>query len=194
MFTEYSLLGGWSILSRLEYTPSLILWAVETLEQSLGTDFLHRTAAVPLLFSLGLWPADDVPWVYANLFQLALRIKLLDTRLRPVLTTMRHSVQRSDWIHVLLQLEMAAFGVREGWQILLEPTLDTGKRADVELVYESTRLLMEMVSMQMSAREQEALTFFHTMSQRLEVDPLLGVTQTWKLSQWRCIKKMEKRK
>ena len=81
-------------------TPSgqrVALRAVETLERILGADFLHRAAAVALLSSLGLWPlTNDVPWVYANLFQFALRIRLSGIHLRPILKTMRLSVQLSD--------------------------------------------------------------------------------------------------
>src|SRR5712692_791241 len=67
------------------------LWAANTLQRTLGDDFLQRTtdsltkrsATAGLkpgthpIFSLGFWPANDVPWVYANLIQLATQVTLL---------------------------------------------------------------------------------------------------------------------
>lgn len=65
-------------------TPSglpVARWAVSVLERTLGGDFLQRATAASKahpVFSLAFWPgANDVPWVYANLFQLAAQIELL---------------------------------------------------------------------------------------------------------------------
>src|SRR6266702_6070043 len=68
------------------------LQAVDTLQHTLRDDFLWRVEdwlarmrangdpdlAPDLhpIFSLGLWPANDVPWVYANLIRLAAHIQL----------------------------------------------------------------------------------------------------------------------
>jgi hypothetical protein len=95
-------------------------WAVATLQRTLGSDFLQRAATAPgahPVFSLGFWPgANDVPWVYANLFQLAAQIKLL-TRARSkdwrkVRQDMTTDLQEIRWIHSLLQLELAGLGLK----------------------------------------------------------------------------------
>jgi|SRR5947209_3393307 len=68
------------------------LWAADVLRCALGDDFLRRVedwvvrmrstgdTSLPLdahsILSLGLWPANDVPWVYANLISLAAHIHL----------------------------------------------------------------------------------------------------------------------
>ena len=72
---------------------SVALWAVDVLQRALGDDFLSRVedwlarmrSADPDLapdlhpiLSLGLWPANDVPWVYANLIRLAAYIYLFN--------------------------------------------------------------------------------------------------------------------
>jgi hypothetical protein len=104
-------------------TPSglrVARWAVATLQRTLGSDFLQRAATAPgahPVFSLGFWPgANDVPWVYANLFQLAAQIKLL-TRSRSkdwrkVRQDMTTDLQEIRWIHSLLQLELASLGLK----------------------------------------------------------------------------------
>src|SRR4051812_37055659 len=83
------------------------LWAVETLQRFLGAEFLRRPTAVLTLNELGLWPANDVPWVYANLFQFAAQLSLLDlssTHLRRLVRNMKkQDMQFSDWVHLLLQ-------------------------------------------------------------------------------------------
>jgi hypothetical protein len=57
------------------------LWAVETLRHTLGDIFFQKTAmsASHPIYSPGLWPGrNDARWTYANLFQLAAQIRLLD--------------------------------------------------------------------------------------------------------------------
>ncbi len=148
------------------------LWAVETLQRFLGSDFLQRAAAVQLLYFLGLWHANDVPWVYANLFQLAaqieLQIKFHSSRWRIVQRTMCQSLQPSDWVHALLQMEVASLGLRAGWQIQFEPPLGTGKQADVLLTNESTKLLVETRSMRISDDERNADAFFFRILWKLQ--------------------------
>jgi hypothetical protein len=54
------------------------LWAVETFQRFLGAEFLRRPTAVFTLNDLGLWPVNDIRWVYANLFQFAAQLSLLN--------------------------------------------------------------------------------------------------------------------
>jgi hypothetical protein len=98
-------------------------WAVSVLERTFGGDFLQRATAAPgahPVFSLGFWPgANDVPWVYANLFQLAAQIELL-TQSRSkdwgkVKQAISSNLEAINWIHSLLQLELASLGLKAGW-------------------------------------------------------------------------------
>ncbi|HEY6410378.1 MAG TPA: hypothetical protein VIY29_23245, partial [Ktedonobacteraceae bacterium] len=107
-------------------------------------------------------------WVYANLLQLAAQFTLLGERLRPVQRAMRDNLHPINWIHALLQLELAGLGLRAGWQIEFELALSNGKQADVELTGGSTRLLVEMVSMQISDLERSALAFFRRLSGQVQ--------------------------
>ncbi len=156
---------------------SVARWAVDTLQRTLGSDFLQRAGAAPgahPVFSLGFWPgANDVPWVYANLFQLAAQFELL-TQSRSkdwgkVKQAISSNLEAVGWIHCLLQLELAGLGLRAGWQSRFEPKLDNGHLADVCLTREGNQLLVETVSMRMSTHEQEALAFFRTLAQQLSL-------------------------
>jgi hypothetical protein len=147
---------GWSDWSMFIHesrclTPDgrhIALWAVNILQRALGDDFLQRAAdsvakravttelepGIHPIFSLGLWPANDVPWVYANLIQLAAQITLLGlpgANFRRVRDTLRRNLNPINWASVLLQMEIAGLGLRAGWTIQLEPPLGTGRYADV---------------------------------------------------------------
>src|SRR6266568_8056806 len=110
------------------------IWAMETLQHALGDDFLQRAAAAPAIhpiYSFGLWSgANDVPWVHANLFQLAAQIELQirshSRRWRDVQQTMTWNLDTISWIHSLLQLEIASLGLKAGWQSQFEPELGNG--------------------------------------------------------------------
>lgn len=158
------------------------LWAVETLQRALGENFFQGTALSGShpIYSLGLWPGmNDVPWVYANLFQLAAQIRLLDlphVHFEDIQKIMSRSKQPHEWIHSLLQLEIAGLGLKAGWQILFEPELGTGKRADISLSRLSTRLLVETLSMSLSKKERNALSSFRNLSwQLLQLEWQYGV-------------------
>lgn len=59
-----------------------VLWARDVLQRTLGDYFIQeiekRSIQHPI-FSLDLWPANDVPRAYANLFQFAAQIELLQS-------------------------------------------------------------------------------------------------------------------
>ncbi len=117
------------------------LWAADTLRQTLKDNFFQRVAdwlthmraidpdlapdSHPV-FSLGLWPANDVPWVYANLIRLAAHLQLFNLNLphnkfRRVRETLHQNLDPINWVSALLQLEVAGFGLRAAWDILFEP-------------------------------------------------------------------------
>ncbi len=165
------------------------LWAVDVLQHALNDDFLrrvedwlaHARAADPSLapamhpiLSLGLWPANDVPWVYANLIRLAAYIHLFNlsrpqNRLGRVLKTLRQNLEPMNWVSALLQLEVASLGLKAGWNVLFEPALGNGRLADISLTNGSTRLLVETTSMRMSVAERKALAFFDRLAWQLQL-------------------------
>lgn len=166
------------------------LWAVDVLQRALGDDFLRRvedwlarmraTGDTDLapdmhpILSLGLWPANDVPWVYANLIRLAAHIHFFNlnrsqNRLGRMLKTLRRNLEPINWASALLQLEIAGLGLRAGWNILFEPALGNGRSADVSLTNGSAQLLVETTSMRMSVQERKALAFFERLSWQLHL-------------------------
>lgn len=185
-------LMGWSDWSMFIHeshclTPEgrhIALWAVDTIQRSLGDDFLHRATesvvkrteitemklGIHPIFSLGLWPVNDVPRVYANLIQLATQLTILNrpaSNVRRVRDTLYQNLDPINWVSVLLQLEIASLGLRAGWTIQLEPPLGTGRFADVRLTQDTTQILVESVSMRMSDNERRALAFFRRLSMQL---------------------------
>lgn len=166
------------------------LWAADVLQRALGNDFLQRVEdwvarmratgntslppdAHPIL-SLGLWPANDVPWVYANLIGLAAHIHLFihdrsQNRIGRVLKILRQNLEPINWASALLQFEVAGLGLRAGWDILFEPALGNGRSADISLTNGSARLLVETTSMRRSVAERSALAFFDSLSWQLHL-------------------------
>ncbi len=161
-------------------------WAVETLQRMLGNDFLQRVKAkmatqhVPEglepglhpVFSLGFWPANDVPWVYANVIQMATQLHLFQqnistNRFGLVLKDLRENLQPITWVGALLQLEVASLGLQAGWTLEFEPSLGNTHSADVCFTRDSARLLVETTSMRMSDAERKALAFYQRLGRQL---------------------------
>jgi hypothetical protein len=161
-------------------------WAVKALQGALGDDFLEKVKArkttqrvleglesgLHPVFSLGFWPANDVPWVYANLIQMAVQLHLFQDSISTngfgrVLKDLRKNLQPMTWVGALLQLEVASLGLRDGWTTQFEPSLGNGSRADVSFTRDATRLLVETTSMRMSDSELKALAFYQRLSQQL---------------------------
>jgi len=124
-------------------------WATKVLHQFLGGDFPQRAleSGHPILSLAFCWPANDVPWVYANLFQLAAQIRLLGNVCRPLRKGMQHNLTVEAWTHALLQLEMAGLGLRADWQCTFEPDLGTGRQTDLRVENDSRVLMVEIVAM-----------------------------------------------
>src|SRR5712692_52704 len=83
---------------------------------SLRNSWEKRSMQHPI-FSLDLWPANDVPKVYANLFQLAAQIELLQSTVgwAKVRNELRTDLRIDRWVSTLLQVEVAGLGSREEW-------------------------------------------------------------------------------
>src|SRR6266851_732558 len=145
-----------------------VRWAANTLSLTLGADFLQQAVAASAphpIFSLGLWPANDVPQVYANLFQLTAQIELLRPKVgwSIVRDALRRDLRIDQWASSLLQLEVAGLGLKADWKIEFERPLPTSKRTDVILTKDSTKLLVETKAMLLSSNEHEADVFFNSM-------------------------------
>jgi hypothetical protein len=151
--------------------------AVASIRRALGEDFLQRALAIPgghPIFSLGHWPANQVIWVYVNLFQLAAQFELLRrprSQLWKVTRSLQANFDPTNWTHGLLQLEVASLGLQAGWHTLFEPALGTGRLADLRMDNGSATLLVETTSLGFSVLEQRALAFFHSLTFRvLEIE------------------------
>lgn len=163
------------------------LRAVDTLRHTLKDDFFQRVAdwlthmrAIDTdlapdshpVFSLGLWPVNDLPWVYANLIRLAAQIQLFNLNLphnkfRRVRETLRQNLEPINWVSALLQVEVAGLGLRAVWDILFEPALGNGGYTDVCLTNGPTQLLVETTLMRMSVTERKAFALSRRLSLQL---------------------------
>jgi hypothetical protein len=163
------------------------LQAVDTLRRTLRDDFFQRAAdwltrmravdpdlppSSHPVFSLGFWPANDLPWVYANLIRWAAYVQLFrldnnnrsqlnmeNNRVGRVLRALHNNLEPINWMSSLLQLEVAGFGLKAGWNILFEPAIGNNGYADVRLTNGSNQLLVETTSMRMSVAERKSLAF-----------------------------------
>ena len=52
---------------------------------------------------------------------------------------LRGDIRMASWVSLLLQLEVAGLGLKEGWDIEFERILPMGKRTDVVLAKESIK-------------------------------------------------------
>ncbi len=164
------------------------LQAVDTLQRTLQNDFFQRVTdwltrmrardpdlatGLHPVFSFGFWPANDLPWVYANLIRWAAHVQLFridnnrrsklnfeNNRVRRVLKALHDNLEPINWVSSLLQLEVAGLGLKAGWHILFEPALGNNGYADVRLTNGSAQLLVETTSMRMSVPERKSLAFF----------------------------------
>lgn len=146
-----------------------VLWARDVLQRTLGDNFfqeIEKRSVQHPIFSLDLWPANDVPRVYANLFQLAAQIELLESTVgwAKVRNDLRTDLRLDRWVSTLLQLEVAGLGLRAEWQIELERPLPNTKKSDVSLAKGQTKLLVETKALLLSGEEQEESEYFLQMS------------------------------
>jgi hypothetical protein len=149
-----------------------VLWARDVLQRTLGDKFfqeIEKRSIQHPMFSLDLWPANDVPKAYANLFQLAAQIELLQSRVgwAKVRNELLTDLRLDRWVSTLLQLEVAGLGLRDEWQIELERPLSNGGTTDVTLTKTATKLIVEAKAMLLSGNEQEASEYFYQMVQTL---------------------------
>jgi len=150
-----------------------VRWARGTLQRTLGDDFLQKVAEAPSRhpifdFSLGL--AYDLPQAYANLFQLAAEIELLQSSVGwgIVHDSLRRDFQKDPWGSPLLQLEVAGLGLKAGWQIELERPLPNGGKTDVVLAKEATKILVETKAMFLAGPEQASEAYFYQLIEILQ--------------------------
>lgn len=154
------------------------LWAVDTLRHALGKDYLAKVVAAerkrvekkhvlgwwddmdpghPLL-SQSLWPMmNRAPWVFSNLLHVAAQFALTSKINRLVRRNLRGNAEAVNWIHTLLQFEMAGLALRAGWSAAFETPLGSGKLSDVHLQGPAQTLLIEATSLRMWQRELDAL-------------------------------------
>jgi hypothetical protein len=161
------------------------LWAVGVLRRAFGDAFLaqvweRQRARPPIelwqhpqihpVLGQGLWPGmNTAPWVFANLLQLAAQIQLLFTESKDVRKSMRTNLEAINWIHGLLQFEVAGLALRAGWRPTFEPPLGTDKLAGVHLDGPSAPLLVEVRSLRMWQRESQAIEAAGEMPMRLSM-------------------------
>lgn len=143
-------------------------WARTILENTLGLNFLQIAAtdsADHPIFVPNLWPIYDLPHSYANLFELAAEIELLQTKdgWSLVRNALRRDFQSETWESSLLQLEIAGLSLQAGWHIELERPLPNRGRTDVTLTKESAKFLVETKAIFTSEAEQLSDAYFFQM-------------------------------
>ena len=132
-------------------------WAVEKVADFLGDEWLQKSMSGPI--NSWMWaPWNDVPHTYMRIIELGARIATVapGKRWRDLKRLAR---QHTDWEDVLLQIEVAALAVRDGWETELEPPLPSGKKADLRLSRQDASFLVESSLLGFSKRLQEVNRF-----------------------------------
>jgi hypothetical protein len=155
----------WELWSRPIETASCLTergqatakWAVEKISAFLGDEWLQKSMSGPI--NSWMWaPWNDVPHTFRRIIELGARIATVapGKRWRDLKRLAR---QHTDWEDVLLQLEVAALAVRDGWEAELEPPLPSGKKADLRLSRHGASFLVESTLLGFSQRFQEVNRF-----------------------------------
>lgn len=133
-------------------------WAVEKVSEFLGDEWLQKALSGGVVNSWMWAPWNDVPHTFRRIIELGARIATVESgqRWRDLKRLAR---QHADWEDVLLQLEVAALAVRDGWDTELEPLLPSGKKADLRLSRQSDTFLVESTLLGLSKRSQEVSCF-----------------------------------
>lgn len=151
----------WELWRRpIETTPCLTdsgraaaQWAVDKVSNFLGDAWLQ--AAMAGTVGSWLWaPWNRVPHTYRRIIDLGARIATLEPA-RRWQDLRRLARQRANWQDVLLQLEVAGFAARDGWDVELEPSLASGKRADLRLTRGRSSFLVESTLLGLSQGFQQ---------------------------------------
>jgi hypothetical protein len=132
-------------------------WAVEKVSRFLGDEWLQKALGGPV--SSWMWaPWNDVPHTFRRVIELGARIATVEPG-RRWRDLRRLARLHSDWEDVLLQLEVAALAVRDGWEAELEPLLPSGKKADLRLARRGVAFLVESTLLGLSERSQKVSRF-----------------------------------
>lgn len=93
------------------------------------------------------WPANNVESTYRRIIDLGLRLALVARAdgWRSFRDAARS--QTTFWDHALLQLEVAGFALRDGWNIEFEPVLPSGRSGDLRLRRNRSVMVVEVTSL-----------------------------------------------
>jgi len=143
-------------------------WAVGVLQSFLGDDFPQRAldagqghALVSPSLTASLWPLVEARHVYFSLYRLAVQLTLLADRSRPLQKLLRNVANPPDWTHGLIQLEVAAQALRDGWHTTFEALQNPTYPVDVRLEKGADTLQLEITAVGMADSEWVADQYFH---------------------------------
>lgn len=135
-----------------EVGRSTAIWAVDEIQRFLGDEWLQKALGGSI--TSWMWaPWNDVPHTFRRVIELGARIATVKPG-RGWRDLKRLARLHADWRDVLLQLEVAAFAVSDGWETELEPPLSSGKKADLRLSCDRDSFLVESTLLGMSERSQ----------------------------------------
>ena len=132
-------------------------WAAGKIEEFLGDEWLQKSLSGPI--SSWMWaPWNDVPHTYLRIIELGARTATV-ARGKRWHELKQLARQHTDWQDVLLQIEVAALAVHDGWEAELEPLLSSGKKADLRLSRHGRSFLVESTLLGFSERFQQVNRF-----------------------------------
>ncbi|HWP96000.1 MAG TPA: hypothetical protein VN426_04050 [Syntrophomonadaceae bacterium] len=146
-------------------------WAIDQLKVFMGERWFDDIGGKGhILLSLQWWNINDSPGVYGNLFVLAAQLLLLRNfqDFNKLKYQMRKNHDNSEWLHSLLQLEIAGNALRYDWKCRFEPDLRDGKSTDLFIFNDERNCFFEIVTMRSSNEFQETNKNFKIVNNSLQ--------------------------
>lgn len=136
-------------------------WSAAVFERFFSNDSLRDPRVIQCFHDLSLSLLfHNTLRTFANQTRFAAQIATFGTHLEPVRGLVLTPPTLDNWWHMQLQLEVGSLGQRAGGQITFEDPLGNGRTGDVKILYGSSQMLVEAMSLQPSEAQQRANAYF----------------------------------
>jgi len=136
-------------------------WSATVFERFFSNDALRDPRIIQCFHNLNLSLFfNNTLRTFANQTRFAAQIATFGTLLEPVRDLALTTPILDNWWHMQLQLEVGSLGQREEGQITFEDPLGNGRTGDVKILYGSSQVLVEAMSLQPSDAQRKASACF----------------------------------
>jgi len=142
--------------------------AIGCLRGFFGDEWLDRARDAGRDLVFNMWLSNNVPRVATDLLSVYAHLALFPAEaIADMALSLRHNLEGRSWWHSLLQLEVAGFAMRYGWDVTFEPKLPSGRRADLRVAVPRAPWLVETLSLGDDRESIAATEYFEAVSNAL---------------------------